>query len=263
MKKIDDTWNSSDPYEYFMGRWSTLIAPEFLDWLNAPHHLAWLDVGCGTGALSEAIYRKCQPATLCCMDPSAGFLEKAKERLSGAADFIIGDASHIQKVNHSFDIVVSGLALNFFPDLTPAFSEMKRVLREKGTIAAYVWDYADRMEFLRLFWDAACALDPDARNLDEGVRFPICHPNNLSNAFEEAGLKYVATTYLQINTIFRNFDDYWNPFLGGQGPAPGYLASLPEQLQQELKAKVQKKLPFEKDGSIRLLARAIAVQGKI
>jgi ubiquinone/menaquinone biosynthesis C-methylase UbiE len=95
MKRIGDTWNSGDPYEYFMGRWSQLVAPQFLEWLNFPSNLSWLDLGCGTGALSEAIYRNGKPAYLSCIDPSAGFLEKAKERLPGKADFAIGSASDI------------------------------------------------------------------------------------------------------------------------------------------------------------------------
>ncbi len=261
MNKIGDTWNSGDPYEYFMGRWSKLMAPVFLEWLNFPYNLSWLDIGCGTGALSEAIYRNYKPTNLSSIDPSAEFLEKARERLSDEGDFVVGTASNIPKANDTFDIVVSGLALNFFPDLISAFSEMKRVLKANGTIAAYVWDYADRMDFLRLFWDAACQVNPDAHNLDEGIRFPICNTDNLKVAFQEAGLADIETSYLEINTVFRNFEDYWNPFLGGQGPAPGYLASLNKDLQEEIKTNIHKKLTIESDGSIKLLARAIAIRG--
>ena len=155
MNQLHDSWNSGDPYEYFMGRWSKLTAPLFLKWLNVPYHLSWLDIGCGTGALSEAVYNNCKPANLSCIDPSIKFLEKTKERLPEEVDFAVGTASNIPKANDKFDIVVSGLALNFFPDLPSAFSEMKRVLKPNGTIAAYVWDYSGRMDFLRHFWDAA------------------------------------------------------------------------------------------------------------
>lgn len=261
MKETGDTWNCGDPYEYFMGRWSKLMAPVFLEWLNFPYNMSWLDIGCGTGALSEAIYDKYKPSNLCCIDPSAGFLEKAKARLSDGANFTVGSASNIPETNNTFDIVVSGLALNFFPDLTTAFSEMKRVLKTDGTIAAYVWDYADRMDFLRLFWDAACEIDPHTCALDEGIRFPICNTENLRAAFHEAGLLDIETSYLTINTVFRNFEDYWNPFLGGQGPAPSYLVSLSEDLKNKLKSSILKKLRVESDGSIILLARAIAVRG--
>jgi SAM-dependent methyltransferase len=261
MGKVGDNWNSGDPYEYFMGRWSRLMAPVFLHWLNFPDNRSWLDIGCGTGALSEAIYRNYKPVSLACIDPSAEFLEKAKERLPDEVDFMVGIASNITQANELFDIVVSGLALNFFPDLSKAFSEMKRVLKPNGTIAAYVWDYAGRMDFLRLFWEAATEVNPDAHPLDEGIRFPLCNPNHLSNAFREAGLTDIETAYLDINTIFRNFEDYWLPFLGAQGPAPGYLASLPEDSQNQLKSNILQKLPVQPDGSITLLARAIAVRG--
>ncbi len=261
MKKTEDTWNSGDPYEYFMGRWSKMMAPVFLEWINLPYNLSWLDIGCGTGALSEAISNNYKPANLSCIDPSEKFLEKTKERLSDKADFNVGIASNIPKANATFDIVVSGLALNFFPDLPKAFTEMSRVLKDKGTIAAYVWDYSDRMDFLRLFWDAAYEVNSDSNKLDEGVRFPICNSDNLKAAFQEAGLNDIETTTLDINTIFKNFDDYWNPFLGGQGPAPSYLATLSKDLQNKLKNIIYKKLSFGSDGSIKLLARAIGVRG--
>jgi len=261
MKKTEDTWNSGNPYEYFMGRWSKMMAPVFLEWLNFPHNLSWLDIGCGTGALSEAISSICKPANLSCIDPSETFLEKTKQRLSDKADFNIGTASDIPKANATFDIVVSGLALNFFPELPAAFSEMKRVVKDKGTIAAYVWDYSDRMDFLRLFWDAAYEVNPGSNKFDEGVRFPICNADNLKAAFQDADLNDIETSTLDIPTVFKNFDDYWNPFLGGQGPAPGYLVALSDDLQNKLKNTIHKKLSFASDGSIKLLARAIGVRG--
>jgi ubiquinone/menaquinone biosynthesis C-methylase UbiE len=262
LEEKPDKWNSADPYEYFMGRWSKLIALVFLKRLNFPYNLSWLDIGCGTGALSEAIFRNYKPAYLCCVDPSAEFLEKAKEKKSFKADFLTGSASDLPLADNSFDIVVSGLALNFFPDLTAALSEMKRVLKKNGIIAAYVWDYAGRMEFLRLFWDAASEVDANAIKLDEGSRFPICNPDNLKREFGQAGLIDIETSSLDIDTVFTNFEDYWNPFLGGQGPAPGYLASVNKDVQDKIKSVLQKKLEVDSNGSIKLLARAIAVRGK-
>jgi hypothetical protein len=156
---------------------------------------------------------------------------------------------------------VSGLALNFFPDLTNALSGMKRVLKEGGTIAAYVWDYAGRMDFLRLFWDAACEVDANAVKFDEGIRFPVCNVDALRMVFHEAGLTGIKTAFLDINTVFKNFDDYWNPFFGGQGPAPGYLASINKDQQDQIKNTIFKKLSVGPNDPIQLLARAIAVSG--
>lgn len=237
------------------------MAPLFLNWLNARSNLSWLEIGCGTGALSEAIYKLSKPANLCCIDPSREFLEKTKEKLLNVADFDLGSASNIPKEDKSFDVVVSGLALNFFPDLAGSMAEMKRVVRITGTVAAYVWDYADRMDFLRTFWDAVSEVDPDSHNLDEGVRFPVCNANRLTQTFEKAGLKDIETSFLDQQTIFKNFEDYWNPFLGGQGPAGSYLVSTDKSRRDLLKNNLLKKLPIEEDGSIKLLARAIAVKG--
>ena len=117
MNTKSDTWSSGDPYEYFMGRWSKLMAPEFLNWLNAESNLSWLDLGCGTGALSEAIIKNNNPAQLYCVEPSADFLAKAKERLGNSAEFLVGTATNIPIADKKVDILVSGLALNFFPDL--------------------------------------------------------------------------------------------------------------------------------------------------
>lgn len=237
------------------------MAPVFLEWLNFPHNLSWLDIGCGTGALGEAIFQNYKPAYLCCVDPSAEFLEKAKAKNSFKSDFLIGDASNIPLADNTFDIVVSGLALNFFPDLTGALFEIKRVLKENGTIAAYVWDYAGRMDFLRLFWDTACRVDVNAARLDEGIRFPICNADKLRSEFQQAGLTNIEISYLDIDTVFKDFKDYWNPFLGGQGPAPSYLASLDNPLQDKIKNTLIKELPVDSNGSMKLLARAIAIRG--
>ncbi len=261
MNTKSDTWSSGDPYEYFMGRWSRLMAPEFLKWLNAANNLSWLDLGCGTGALSEAVIQNNSPAHLYCVEPSADFLAKAKERLDNKAEFLIGTATDIPITDNKGDIVVSGLALNFFPDLPGALAEMKRVLKPNGIIAAYVWDYSGTMEFLRHFWDAAIEVDEKAKTLDEGIRFPICNPDKLKNAFEDARLSNVHTSYLTVDTIFKDFDDYWNPFLGGQGPAPSYLASESSYIVGKIRFNLLQDLPVEADGAIKLVARAIAVRG--
>jgi len=246
-----------------MGRWSKQIAPLFLNWLNLQKNLNWIDLGCGTGALSESIFKLYNPAKLISIDPSNKFLEKAKERLPERVNLLQGDASAIPCYNNSCDAIVSGLALNFFTDLEKSLSEMKRVTKSEGVIASYVWDYAGRMDFLRIFWDAACQLDPDARKLDEGSRFPICNLEKLSALFQKKGFTNILTTTLDMDSTFEDFDDFWNPFLGGQGPAPSYLASLSNQSQQVLKEKIHDQLPFDKDGSIKLLARALAIKAKV
>jgi len=262
MGEIRDSWKEGNPYEYFMGRWSSLMAYEFIKWLDMPANLRWLDIGCGTGALSAAIEQNCIPQSISCMDPSKGFIEMAKNRLSKKCEFKVGKAESLPFANESFHTVVSGLALNFFPNLDISLSEMQRVLKPNGCIAAYVWDYSGRMDFLRYFWDAAYQIDPKSKQYDEGLRFPICNPKKLRNEFNKAGLKNVETSFLDIETGFLDFEDYWNPFLGGQGPAPSYLMSLNKESHDELKEKILERMDYQPDGTINLKGRAIVVRGK-
>jgi SAM-dependent methyltransferase len=258
-----ERWASGDLYEPYVGRWSRLVAEEFLAWFESPPALAWLDVGCGTGALSEAVAGSCAPARLVGVDPSAGFLDFARQRLQGQrAELHQGDAQSLPFADCEFDRVVSGLVLNFLPDQARAMAEMRRVVRPGGEVALYVWDYAGRMELMRHFWEAAAELDPAARELDEGRRFPICRPEALHRLAEAAGLVEVRTRAIDVPTVFRDFDDYWTPFLGGQGPAPTYCVSLEEEARSALRERLRARLPVGPDGGIALIARAWAVRAR-
>jgi SAM-dependent methyltransferase len=196
------------------------------------------------------------------VDFSEDFIEQARRAHPEARyDFRVGSALALPVEDESFDRVVSGLALNFFPEPQTAVSEMRRALKAGGTAAVYVWDYAGGMEMLRYFWDAAAALDPAAAELDEGSRFPLCNPEPLQSLFEEAGLKSVTTWAVESAAVFRDFDDYWQPFLGRAGPAPGYVASLNPARQSALADTLRRRLPIQPDGSILLTNRAWAVSG--
>jgi SAM-dependent methyltransferase len=258
-----DKWADGDRYEPYVGRWSRRVAQSFLDWLAVPQDKDWLDVGCGTGALSGTILERADPRSLTGVDPSPGFVEYSKARLGSArARFEMGDAQSLPLAAASVDAVVSGLVLNFVPQPARAVAEMRRVARPGGVIGAYVWDYAEGMELMRCFWDAAVALDPAALELDEGPRFPICRPEPLSQLFAEAGLAGVETRAIDVATVFRDLDDYWKPFLGGQGPAPGYAVSLDDKHRGALRERIRSRLPISQDGSIHLMARAWAVRGE-
>lgn len=185
---VSDTWDRGNSYEQYVGRWSRQVAPLFLSWLNIPTGRRWLDVGCGTGALCAAIADRCAPSSLTGVEPSEAYLKTAKENLAGRAALQQGSATAIPLNDAAVDIVVSGLVLNFVPDQRAALTEMMRVTSGDGTIAAYVWDYAGKMELMRYFWDAAVEIDPDAVKLDEGVRFPICRAEALVELFSSAGL---------------------------------------------------------------------------
>ena len=258
-----DVWASGDAYEPYVGRWSRAVARQFLTWLAVPAGGRWLDVGCGTGALSEVILEVAQPSEVVGIDPATGYVAFARGRVSDhRARFGVGDARALPFPAEAFDGVVSGLVLNFVPDPAAAVAEMARVARPGGAVAAYVWDYSSGMELMRRFWDAAVALDPAARELDEGQRFgAICRPEVLAGFFRNAGLRRVETRAVDVPTLFRDFADYWTPFLGGQGPAPGYAMTLGEHRRVALRERIRADLPIADDGSIPLVARAWAVRG--
>lgn len=257
-----DTWANAEAYEPYVGRWSRLVAREFLDWLSVPPGSHWLDIGCGTGALTETILQQAQPAAVTGVDPSEGFLAYAREHMKDSrALFRVGDAMALPFGDAMFSAVVSGLALNFIPRQDVALAEMVRVTRRGGIVAAYVWDYADQMQMTRVFWDSAVELDHSAAEKDQGRRFPICKPEPLTKLFKSAGLTCVEVRAIDATTHFRDFDDYWLPFLGGQGPAPGYTMSLTEEKRTALRERIRSKLPIAPDGSISLIARAWAVRG--
>lgn len=264
MTERHDVWAVGDQYERYVGRWSRLVAMEFVDWLHVGRAKDWLDVGCGTGALTEVILDSAEPRSVKGIDPSSGFIEHAKTRVRGdVASFEVGDARSLPAGTNGFDVAVAGLSLNFVPQPARAVSEMARAVRPGGTVAAYVWDYAGRMELMRYFWDAAIALDPAASDLDEGPRFPVCRPDPLAELFAAADLHAVDVKAIDVATHFADLDDYWSPFLGGQGPAPAYAMSLSDQRRRALRERLHVTLPIAQDGSIDLIARAWAVRGEV
>jgi SAM-dependent methyltransferase len=262
-KQVSDTWERGSPYEQYVGRWSRRVAPLFLSWLSIPPGRRWLDVGCGTGALCAAIADRCSPASVAGVEPSEGFLKTAKENLADQVALHQGSATAIPLGDASVDVVVSGLVLNFVPDQRAALAEMARVTAKGGTIAAYVWDYAGKMELMRFFWDAAVELNPGAGSMDEGVRFPLCRPEALEKLFAGAGLNGVEVKAIDIPTPFGNFDDYWQPFLGGQGPAPAYAMSLDETTRARLRDRIRERIPTTANGTISLTARAWAARATV
>ncbi len=258
----NDVWAAGDLYEPYVGRWSRRVARDFLNWLAVPAGMHWLDVGCGTGALTRTILEQAAPSSVVSVDASPGYVEYAKAHTGDSrARFEVGDAQSLPFDSASADAVVSGLVLNFVPQPRQAVAEMARVARPGSIVAAYVWDYAGKMELMRYFWDAAVALNPAAADLDEGRRFPICQQRSFAELFEGAGLRDVEVRPIDVPTEFRNFDDYWSPFLGGQGPAPGYAVSLSETRRAELRERIRSALPVAKDGTIHLIARAWAGRG--
>ena len=238
------------------------MAAEFLDWLAIPPGRRWLDIGCGTGILTQAILARFDPRSVVGVDPSDGFLERARSNVwDERTTFVAGSADATGLDDGAADVAVAGLVLNFVPDVDAALAEARRVLHPGGVIAGYVWDYAKGMEMMRRFWDVAIALDPAARALDEGPRFPVTAEGGLARAFASAGFEEVRTRPIDVPTVFTGFDDLWTPFLGGTGPAPAYVMSLTVSARDALRERLRASVTPEPDGSIRLVARAWAASG--
>ena len=264
MSDVRDRWAAGSTYEDFMGRWSRQLAPRFVSWLDAPDQLHWLDVGCGTGALTSAICRHADPASVLGCDPAESFIDYARGHSPDArASFVVAGAGDLPGRAGGYGSAASLLALNFFPDPGAAVREMAALTAPQGAVSACVWDYGGRMEFLRRFWDAAGAMDPAARELDEGERFPLCRPDALLEVFSAGGLGNLRCEPIEVPTEFDSFQDYWRPMLGGTGPAPSYVASLDPDRRQALARKLDEVLPRGSGGTIVLTAGAWAVRGSV
>jgi SAM-dependent methyltransferase len=256
-------WQRGAAYERYMGRWSRQLAPRFLQGLNVAPASRWLDVGCGTGALAQAIFDQCAPKGVIGADPSAGFLAAAKERLPPQVVLHEAAADRLPLADASVDAAVSALVLNFVPDAGAALGEMVRVTVGGGLLAVCMWDYAQKMDLIRRYWDTAAELGLLAPGQDQGERFPICRPEALQAAFIAAGLAQVRAWPIEIEMHFADFDDYWQPFLGGQGPAPAHAMSLDEASRLRLRDRLVERIAASADGGIVLAARAWAASGLV
>lgn len=262
MSHICDRWDAGSTYEDFMGRWSRVLARRFVSWLSIPRGVHWLDIGCGTGALTSAICNQADPASVTGCDPAEPFVEYARKHSGDArASFVVAGVDDLPSRADGYGSVTSLLALNFFPDSAAAVQDMRSHAVTRGAVSACVWDYAGRMDLLRYFWDAVVAGDATARVLDEGERFPLCRPDALLDLFGDGGLSDVRCESIEIPIEFASFEDYWRPFLGGTGPAPAYVASLDTERRTSLAQKLEQGLPRGPGGTIRLTARAWAVRG--
>ncbi len=258
-----DAWSAGQNYEHYMGRWSRKIAQQFLAWLDPPQGADWVEIGCGTGALTSMVLQDCAPQTILATDASADFVNHASHTVNDPrARFQVATANALPSADRCVDVVASALVLNFVPDRKGALKEMQRVLRTGGLLSFYVWDYpGGGVGFIDAFWKAAAALDPAAADLDEGRRFPFCTASGLAALCAEAGLAEPEITSLQVETAFPDFEAFWHPFTLGTGPAPGYCMSLPSDQRAALKARLAQM--FGGAGPVALSAKAWAVKVKV
>lgn len=262
--KQPDIFGESASYEKFMGRWSRQLAPLLVQFAGVRAGDAVLDVGSGTGSLAAAVREAAPSARVVGIDPSAAYVAYAGSQLpQDGFRFVVGDAQKMDFPDDSYDRALSLLVMNFIPDPAKALGEMTRVTRPGGTVAAAVWDYGGRMEMLRVFWDEAVAGDPAAENRDER-HMPLCRQGELAALWRNGGLTHVEEQPLTFPMSFAAFDDYWAPFLGGQGPAGAYVATLPGDRRAALRERLLKRLADgDENRPFTLEARAWAARGEV
>ncbi len=259
----DYVWRSTDAYEAYMGRWSRPLALAFLDWFAAPSAGRWLDVGCGTGALTAAVLEAADPSAVLGIDPSPEFLGAAQSRVSDPrARFEIGDAQALPVSSDGYDAIVAGLVLNFVANPALALTEMTRAARPGGAVGAYVWDFRGAMQRSQYFWAAVAVTDPQAIALDPRPHFHTCEPEPLAELFRAAGLSDIIIDALDLPMRFQDLDDYWLPFtMDGTAAAQRYASALDGDRKAALREQLRATLPIAADGSLHLTDRAWTVRG--
>ncbi len=255
---------AGEAYEPLTGRWSRLVAPRFLDWLDVGKNRSWLDVGTGTGALIRAILSSESPREVVGIDPSSTYIAYARREIDDArVRYEVGDARSLPVASDQYDAVVAGLVLNVLPAAGQhdAVREMARAARRGGVVAAYVWDYAGGMAPRAHFWKIATELDHRVAALDERVRYPICEPDRLAALVRGAGLHAVESGAVDIEARFKDFEDYWQPYLAGYGPAGTYVLALSASQRARLHDRLRMELVPRADGPFSVPMRALCVRG--
>jgi len=265
---VTSTFSASDgdAYERIMGRWSRRLTGPFLDFAGSAAGERVLDVGCGTGHLSFALAERADVLEVCGLDFSAAYIDYARGRCSDSRiRFHVGDACAMPFPDGRFDRVLSHLMLHFVPDAARAVAEMQRVARPGGVVAATVWDARGGFVVNRILWDTAAVLDPGANDLRAlSYTRPMTRPCELTVAWRAAGFADVRDTMLIIRMEYASFDDFWEPYLGGQGPIGDYFGSLSPNAQEQLRGAVQQAyLDGEADGVRSYAAVAWAVRGTV
>ncbi|NNF56295.1 MAG: class I SAM-dependent methyltransferase [Acidimicrobiales bacterium] len=230
---------SGTAYDAFMGRYSRALAPLFADHLCAARGQKALDLGCGPGSLTAELVQRLGPDAVAACDPSPSFVEACAAR-HPSSDIRFGRAEAIPFPDNGFDIAAAQLVFHFVTDPAAAASELRRVVRPGGTIGACVWDFDHGMEMLRAFWDAALDLDRDAPDEARTLRFG--RAGEIGELFADAGLNDVTETTLQAQTTYENFDELWNGFCAGIGPAGSYCVSLANNQRAQLRDRLHTQL---------------------
>jgi SAM-dependent methyltransferase len=260
MSEAPNLFNDGNAYERLMGRWSRLAGEKFLDWIDPPKNLNWIDVGCGNGAFTEVLIARCAPAAVTGVDPSDGQLAFARTRPGAKmAQFRIADAQNLPFPDNSFDAASMALVITFIPDPVKAAKEMARVVKPGGWVATYMWDFPGGGFPIRPIAEAARFLglgEPVRPNVNASRR------DDMRAIWQQAGITSLDMQVIRIQVAFSSFDDFWDSNSVPVGPAGKALADLTPDMREKLKARLREQLPVAADGSIAYEAFANAVKGR-
>lgn len=254
-------FDDSAAYERFMGRWSRATAPVFLDWLAVAPGASWLDVGCGTGVLTETLEQSCEPASIDAIDPSAAQIAAAAQGpLAGRATFQVADAQQLPFPDASFDVVASALVINFIPDRPSALAEMRRVARPGGLVAGFVWDFAEEFSPsgpLRRALRRAGVEVPSAPGTEDS------RLEALRALFAGAGLERIETRTIDVCLAYEDFNDFWRAQTPGYAPTTKIITAMNDSQRMRLMRAVESALPRGPGGIIEYCARANAIKARV
>jgi SAM-dependent methyltransferase len=257
-------WFDPAGYEHHIGRWSRLVAREFVAWMRVRPGSRWIDVGCGTGALTQAILDAATPVLVTGIDSSPELVEHARQHVfDERASFVLGDACGLPVRTRTYEAAVSGLALNVVDDSVAMAKELARVIGPGDVAGAYVWDFRGAMQLLRFFWDAAAVVAPEIRDRDPGVRYgAITNPETLFGIFTAAGLGELETRAIDVRAPMKSFDEYWAGLVADRGSdLARFVASLDAPRLHALRERVRASIPHDAFGGFELVLRAWAVRG--
>ncbi len=259
---MDTTSRDAAAYEGYIGRWSRVVARDFIGWLDVPLMATWHDVACGTGAIASVVLATRAPARVDGSDLDEARIAFARATISDPrATFRVGGGTRIDAADDTYDAIVNGLGFPPIRETANALAEFRRVTKPGGIVAGYVWDFDGEMQLLRYFWDAASDLEAGAEDEEDLERFAICRPDRLEAAWRDAGLTDVSVRAIDAPARFENFEDFWTPFLSGDSPAQTHVQGLDATRRAALRERLQHALPIERDGSIPLVTRAWAARG--
>jgi ubiquinone/menaquinone biosynthesis C-methylase UbiE len=259
MSRNDRLFTDGAAYERLMGRWSRAVGDIFLEWIEAPTNLRWLDVGCGTGVFTEKVIRDCAPTAVTGIDPSPEQLAFAQDRAGlSSAEFRVGDAQAMPFADDSFDAAVMALVIHFVPDPAKAVAEMSRVLRPGGWAASYVWDYTKGGSPTAPLAAAmkAMGLETPAPPSPHATSVPA-----LEELWRTAGFGQIATRSIDIAVEFTDFDEFWGSMTVPVGPAGKAIAEMSPDSRERLRKVLQERTPLTADGRVVYEARANAIKG--